>query len=251
MVEPQYVIVQLDESPPRRRYCSLVHDKILFHPNSRSADAKKPPVDSLVVRGAAFFRANEIVEVKSQGRGSCLHFDATDTASAWEQALIVAANSPEPVAAPATEDEDEEPRAFRPSAMETVEVLDLVGARRQRADSAARFKEEDSKRNEDERTTQQMFWDAAQQGDLADLEELLGGEPAPELNGADVMGHTALHQAAAHGHADLVARLLTEPAIALELRTVSGYTACLLGCDRGHPEVVQVRAPLIASLIAC
>jgi ankyrin repeat protein len=79
--------------------------------------------------------------------------------------------------------------------------------------------------------------DAAMRGDRAEVLSMI--KQGVDVNAPQGDGVTALHWAARHGDADLVARLITAGANARAVTTFGSYTALHLGAERGAVPVVQ------------
>jgi ankyrin repeat protein len=78
--------------------------------------------------------------------------------------------------------------------------------------------------------------EAARNGDIASLKEMLVQGKDPDLAGEE--GRTPLHYAALHGHESAIDMLLSNGAT-ISFGDMRGQTALHLAADRGHVDVVQ------------
>lgn len=79
---------------------------------------------------------------------------------------------------------------------------------------------------------------AATRGDL-DLVKALVTRGYPPSH-ADGSGYTALHYAAARGHADVVRYLLSRPGVGLDAQSTKGETPLALAAKNSHEGVVRL-----------
>jgi ankyrin repeat protein len=82
------------------------------------------------------------------------------------------------------------------------------------------------------------IWDAAEAGDLGEVQRLVGDDPGL-LNAKDPLTYTPLMHASREGHVGVV-RWLVDQGAALDERHRDGYTALGLASSGGHTPVVRL-----------
>ena len=87
---------------------------------------------------------------------------------------------------------------------------------------------------------EQQFMAAADAGRVEEVESLLRDHPGINVNWANEIQWTPLHNASKNGHAEVVKLLLAHPQISLNVRTSAGQTPFSLGCEFGHVSVTQL-----------
>ena len=89
-------------------------------------------------------------------------------------------------------------------------------------------------------TAEERLYDAAWDGEGAEVASLLRNNPGLDVNWANKELITAVHVTCMNGHAEVVKMLLAHSCINVNLKTIAGYTPVGYACAIGRVAVVQV-----------
>ena len=84
------------------------------------------------------------------------------------------------------------------------------------------------------------LWEAARDGRVEEVKEILRGHPSVNVNWGDGFGWTALHFSCARGHDYIFAILLAHARIDVNLKTNNGSTPFLGACQSGKTSCVRM-----------
>ena len=79
--------------------------------------------------------------------------------------------------------------------------------------------------------------DAAYNNNLAEVQNLI--KKGADVNSTNIVGDTALINAAYHGYAKVAQVLINTPGINLEMETPNGFTALVWAVWGGHADIVE------------
>jgi len=84
------------------------------------------------------------------------------------------------------------------------------------------------------------FWEAAKDGNVEEVKEILRNNPTIDVNWKGVAGFTALTQACWRGHDSIVSLLLAHPDIDVNQKTKDGSTPFVKACCYGRTSCVRL-----------